>query len=408
MIEAESRGTPVKRVLVLAPTPFFGDRGCHVRIYEEVRALARRGIQAEIVTYQAGRDLPDVVIRRAPRLPGLRPRALGPGYSRPALDAVLVSTSYRAVRRFRPQVIHAHLHEGIVVGAALRMLTGIPLVADLQGSLTEELIDHDFLHPSGTLVRIMRRFERWLVNQPDALVSSSAAGATLLTAQGVDPVRVESLPDGADLEHFRPLQPDPALVRHFGLEGKQVVAFLGVLTEYQGVDALLAAVPAVIARVPRTHFVIMGYPNEERYRARVREAGLAAHVSLPGRIAYDDAARHLALGTMAVSAKQSLTEANGKLLNYMACALPVVATDTPVNREILGELGVYAPVGDHAALAEAIVSLLGDGQRRQSLGVALRQRAETLFSWPSLTDRLVRVYEKVTRSSARGAYAAQL
>jgi glycosyltransferase involved in cell wall biosynthesis len=167
-------------------------------------------------------------------------------------------------------------------------------------------------------------------------------------------------------------------------------------------------VPAVIARVPRTHFVIMGYPNEERYRARVREAGLAAHVSLPGRIAYDDAARHLALGTMAVSAKQSLTEANGKLLNYMACALPVVATDTPVNREILGELGVYAPVGDHAALAEAIVSLLGDGQRRQSLGVALRQRAETLFSWPSLTDRLVRVYEKVTRSSARGAYAAQL
>jgi glycosyltransferase involved in cell wall biosynthesis len=395
-------------VLVLAPTPFFGDRGCHVRIYEEARALARRDIQTEIVTYPAGRDLPDVVIRRAPRFPGLKPRVLGPGYSRPALDAMLVGTSYLAARRFRPQIVHAHLHEGIAVGVALRRLVGIPLVADLQGSLTEELIDHDFLHPSGTLVGLMRGFERWLVNQPDALVSSSAAGAALLTAQGVDPSRVESLPDGVDLEHFRPLAPDPELVDRLGLRGKRVIVFLGVLTEYQGVDALLAAVPAVVARAPDAHFLIMGYPNEEHYRARIRDTGLTPHVTLPGRIAYDQAARHLGLGVLAVSAKQSLTEANGKLLNYMACALPVIATDTPVNREILGDLGVYAPVGDVGALAASLVSLLDDAAKRATLGRALRARAESLFSWPALTDRLLGVYERALGSTARGAYAAQL
>jgi glycosyltransferase involved in cell wall biosynthesis len=407
MIEAPRLGTPVRRVLVLAPTPFFGDRGCHVRIYEEVRALARRDIQTEIVTYPAGRDLPDVVIRRAPRLPGLKPRVLGPGYSRPALDIVLVGTGYRAVRRFRPQIVHAHLHEGIAVGAALRALTGIPLVADLQGSLTEELIDHDFLRPSGTLVGMMRGLERWLVHQPDALVSSSTAGASLLTSQGVDPGRIESLPDGADLEHFSPLGPDPELVARFGLQGKQVIVFLGVLTEYQGVDALLAAVPAVVARAPSAHFLIMGYPNEEHYRARVRERGLTAHVTLPGRIAYEQAARHLGLGVLAVSPKQSLTEANGKLLNYMACGLPIVATETPVNREILGDLGVYAAVGDAAALADALVALLEDARRRAALGAALRARAESLFSWPALTDRLLGVYERAIGSRAQGAHAAQ-
>jgi glycosyltransferase involved in cell wall biosynthesis len=378
-----------------------------VRIYEEVRALARRGLASEIVTYRAGRDLPDVIVRRAPTFPGLRPRALGPGYSRPALDAILVGTAYGAIRRFRPQIIHAHLHEGIAVGIALRTLTRLPLVADLQGSLTEELIDHDFLHPSGRVVRMMRRVERWLVHQPDALVSSSTAGAALLAEQGVPPDRIESLPDGADLEHFRPLPPDPDLVRHFGLQDKQVVVFLGVLTEYQGIDALLAAVPAVLARVPRAHFLVMGYPNEDHYRTLAREAGLSPHVTIPGRIPYDQAARHLALGTVAVSAKQSLTEANGKLLNYMACALPIVATDTPVNREILGDLGVYASIGDTAALAGAVASLLEDAPRRESLGPALRTRAETLFSWPSLADRLLRVYARATRSTARSTYAAQ-
>ena len=109
-----------------------------------------------------------------------------------------------------------------------------------------------------------------------------------------------------------------------------------------------------------------------------------------------------------MSAKQSLTEANGKLLNYMACALPIVATDTPVNREILGDLGIYAPVGDIPALSAAIVSLLGDGERRTTQGQALRRRAESQFSWPALTTRLVRVYQRVVETPARGVYAAQL
>ena len=89
------------------------------------------------------------------------------------------------------------------------------------------------------------------------------AGAALLETQGVPPNRIESLPDGADLAAFRPLSPDPELVHRYGLDGKRVVVFLGVLTEYQGVDALLAAVPEVVRRIPDAHFLIMGYPNED-------------------------------------------------------------------------------------------------------------------------------------------------
>jgi glycosyltransferase involved in cell wall biosynthesis len=391
----------VTRTLMIAPTPFFGDRGCHVRILEEVRALARHGIESEIATYPTGRDLDELTIRRASNVPGVRAQDLGPSYGRVALDASLLATAMKTMRRFRPHVIHAHLHEGIAVGAVLRRSFRIPLVGDLQGSLTEELIDHRFLGPRGAVPALVRRMERWLVRRPDRVLVSARATASLLAEQGVDPHRIEWLPDGVDLEQFHPMLADVALQDRFGLRNKQVIVFLGVLTAYQGVDLLLEAVPLVVRHVPDAHFLIMGYPHEEEYRRRVHTEGLSACVSLTGRIPYDQAGRYLTLGTVAVSPKQSLTEANGKLLNYMACGLATVASDTPVNRDALGEAGLYAPVGSASTLACRLVELLQDPVRRVELGHALRRRAETHFSWPALSHRLVDVYERVAQEGLK-------
>ena len=382
------------RVLVVAPTPFFGDRGCHVRIYEEVRGLAALGIRSRVVTYPTGRDVPDVRIERARALPGVRARALGPSFARPVLDLGVLLTAHGVIRRVRPHLIHGHLHEGIAIGAALRVGHRLPLVADLQGSLTAELVDHGSFARDGALAAVSRRVERWLVHRPDRIVTSSTHGVTLLTAQGVDPARVSVLSDGVDLDAFRPQPPDPALASRFGLARKRVVVFLGVLTAYQGVDLLLDVVPIVAQAQPDVHFLIIGYPNEERYRQLVRARGLDQVVSVPGRIPYAEAARWLCLGEVAVTLKRSLTEANGKLLNYMACGLPVVATETPVNRELLGDDGAYTPVDDAAATAVRILELLADRDRGRAVGAALRRRAEQLFAWPVLSARLADIYQE--------------
>ena len=387
---------PIRRVLILAPTPFFGDRGCHVRIYEEARGLSDEGVEVLVATYPTGRDVTKVNTRRPPAVPGLKPRVLGPSYSRPMLDALLCGTAVRVARRFKPQVLHAHLHEGILIGTIVRKICGAPLVADLQGSLKEELIDHGFLRQDTLAASACERVERWLVHRPDAVLVSSAAGIPLLRRQGLQPDRIESLTDGVDLQRFRPLPADDGLTRRLGLSGKKVVVFLGVLTEYQGVDVLLEAVPDVARAVPDVHFLLLGYPNEAHYRALVSARSLTDRVTIPGRVPYEEAAGWLCLGTVAVSPKRSLTESNGKLLNYMACGLPVVATDTTVNRELLGEAGVYTPVGNARTLATALIELLNAPDRSHTLGAALRRRAETQFAWPMLIRRLLDVYRRVS------------
>jgi glycosyltransferase involved in cell wall biosynthesis len=393
--------------MVIAPTPFFGDRGCHVRIYEEVRALSALGVATEVITYPAGEDPAGFTVRRSPRIPGIRIRPVGPGYTRPILDAALFGTALAAARAFRPDIVHAHLHEGIAIGAMLRRRLGAPLIADLQGSLAGELIDHGFLSSGSLSAGFVGRLERWLVAKPDVLLASSTASARLLEAQGVDPARVVWLPDGVDLLRFRRMPADEGLRDSLGLAGKEVVVFLGLLTPYQGVDLLLDSVSEVVKAVPAAHFLVMGYPNEERYRAIAAARGLGAAVTLTGRIRYDEAPRYLSLGSVAVSPKLSATEANGKLLNYMACALPTVATDTIVNRELLGEAGVYVPLHDAAALAQAVVGLLRDPGRREATGRALRQRAEEMFAWPVLGARLLEIYRAAKTADRTGGHAAR-
>lgn len=379
-------------MLVIAPTPFFGDRGCHVRIYEEIRALGALGVESVVVTYPTGQDVPDVRTVRAWAIPGIHAGPLGFSPGRPVLDLAVLLAAHREIQRFSPHLLHAHLHEGIAIGVVLRAWHRLPLVADLQGSLTAEMVDQGVMGSRGVMATLMGAVERWLVRRPDRTLTSSSHGVPLLTAQGVDRRSVTSLPDGVDLEAFRPEPADPALVERLGLVGKRTVVFLGVLTDYQGVDLLLDIAAIMAPTNPDVHVLVLGYPNEERYRAEAKARGLDEVMTFPGRVPYADAAQWLGVGAVAVSPKRSVTEANGKLVNYMACGLPVVASDLPVNRELLGESGVYAPIDDAEAFAARISELLADPERAREIGAALRMRAETEFAWPSLAKQLEGTY----------------
>jgi glycosyltransferase involved in cell wall biosynthesis len=133
-----------------------------------------------------------------------------------------------------------------------------------------------------------------------------------------------------------------------------------------------------------------------------RELGIEDAVTLTGRIDYDLAPRYLALGAVAVGPKLSFTESNGKLYNYMSSALPTVAFDTPVSREILGDLGVYAVRGDVESLADVITGLLEDPEGSRQLGLELRQRVEANFSWQKTAQQISEAYALALLKNKRG------
>ncbi len=385
---------------MLAPTGFFADYGCHVRIRGHASALVARGHQVQIVTYPGGRDVPGLTITRAAGWLRNRDMPIGSAWCKVALDAFLTPAAWAAARRFRPDLIHAYLHEGALIGAFLSRLHRSPLIFDFQGSLTGEMLDHRFISPRSPLLPVFRRLERWIDLQPQAVLPSSAHAAGLLARDfGVSPDRIHPLLDSVDASLFRPATEIDASVQArlralLNLQpGRPVVVYLGLLAPYQGTDVLLRAIKSLEFQ-PKPVFLVMGFPFVDHYRRMAEKLGIAADVCFTGAIPYEEAPVYLSLGDLAVAPKRSATEGSGKLLPYMAAALPVVASDLPVHREYLGELGWYYPPDDAPAMAKAIAVALDDPQGSRERGRALRALAAERFSWQHAAILLEQVYQE--------------
>jgi glycosyltransferase involved in cell wall biosynthesis len=408
----EDATSPARCVLMVAPTSFFADYGCHVRILEEARALRTLGHRVTIATYYTGRDMDGLDIRRTLAIPWRRDYAVGSSRHKIAFDALLAARVLPLAVGLRPDVVHGHLHEGALIGGIVARLIGRPLVFDFQGSMSSEMVDHGFLTPGSRTHAAAGALERRVNRMADAIVTSTHHGARLLRDTfGVAADKIHSLPDQVNVEAFRPGLLPPGerrrLRSHLGIpDERTVVVYLGLLARYQGTDLLIEAAARAVAERPDLHFLVMGFPGPHVYQARAHAMGLAGHVTFPGRIPYEEAPKHLALGDIAVGPKQSATEGSGKLLNYMAMGLPVVAFDTSVSREYLGRDGTYAVPGSASSLAACILELAAGPDRAREQGLRLRHRAETTFGWQRAVHRLLDVYEQLrpaspTRSEGR-------
>lgn len=391
-----------RRILMIAPTSFFLDYGCHVRILEETQALLAQGVQVRVATYYLGRDWPGLDIVRSAPTPWRADYEVGSSRHKIAFDALLSLRALQEALRWRPHLIHGHLHEGALIGWMLARLLRVPLVFDFQGSMTAEMLDHGFIQPDTVTHYWWKRLEERIDRMADLIVTSTVHSAELLNRVFQREQNVYPLPDSVNLEYFCPdcLLPAERARQRAALgipPERQVVVYLGLLADYQGVPQMLEAAARLRSRDYPVTFLVMGFPGVDKYRRQAADLGLTpADVVFTGKIPYEEAPAYLALGDIAIAPKLSATEGSGKILNYMAMALPVVAYDTPVSREYMGGLGVYArPMGDAQALAESVAFLLRNPVAARELGERLRERAGRHFSWQRTGRRLIQLYTQL-------------
>jgi glycosyltransferase involved in cell wall biosynthesis len=401
MPEPLQLGKPARNyhVLMIAPTSFFADYGCHVRIVEEARILQQLGQRVTIVTYANGRDLPDLDIHRTLPIPWRQHYEVGSSRHKLGFDALLGWKTLALLTRYRFDVIHAHLHEGALIGQVLGGLFRIPVLFDFQGSLTEEMIDHKFLSRDSRFYPPLRKLERQIDSASPIIFTSSSNAQRVLTEDfGCLPKQIRPLPDCVNTSTFRPAdafeQAELAAIRQRWSipEHARLVVYLGLLAEYQGTTHLLQVMQRMREMRTDVYLLLMGFPGVDTYQAKAAELGVSDRVIFTGRVPYEEAPQHIALGEIAVAPKLSLTESAGKLLNYMAAALPTVAYDTPVAREYLGSSGTFAERGSPDSLFDHLLSLLDDPVAARAAGGRLRQRAIDYFEWQRAGLQIVDAY----------------
>ncbi len=379
---------PVK-VLHVAPTPFFSDRGCHIRIRGIVRALNESGVENLVCTYPIGRDTEGVATRRCPKIPGYNKTEAGPSAYKYVADLLLVFTVAKAIRQFRPDLLHCHLHEGVLIGwlsRALALRWTIPMVFDMQGSLVGELEAHAYFVARPLRRKLFCAIEERLVKLADVVVASSQASIDFVSQSFALSKEVLFLVgDGADVATDRTNIRD-------SVTNKEVAIYSGGLSGAKGLNELQELMAESSRRGLPVDFRIIGFPVEPLVNF-VEDESLQDTVTIIGRVDFDDLGQHLAEATIAIEPKPGGTgEASGKLINYMAAGLPVVCFDTANNRYILDNNGFFAKESRNTGLVDTLQIALQSGQDRRRFARLNIERVREQFSWQRAAIKLREIY----------------
>jgi glycosyltransferase involved in cell wall biosynthesis len=249
---------------------------------------------------------------------------------------------------------------------------------------------------------LRRLYDRFLgpysTGGADALIVHTDFERSLLARYGLLPAGapVHVVPSGIRLEHFAAPPADDCFREWLGISpDESIILFAGRLAPKKGLDTLLDAAPAVIARFPRARFLVVGEDMGLGVwlRSEIKKRGLSARISAPGHI--PESALLSAYHACEMLVLPSEYEAFGLVLaEAMACAKPCVSTRVGGVPEVVedGRTGLLVPPRDPAALAEALTTLLGDRARARKMGESGLLRARERFSLVATVDKIESIY----------------
>jgi glycosyltransferase involved in cell wall biosynthesis len=281
-----------------------------------------------------------------------------------------------------------------IVGLLGKWRRGTPVVLDMD-DLGAEVMKNE--GQPALMWRLVMACERLAARQANGIVGASRLLVRLYQAiyQNKPVLR---LPNGVDPSEFTPAAaPDGRRPR---------IIFFGVLNQTQVLGPVLEALPQVIAAMGRDN-VMVEILGDGRSRgeleAQAHKLGLSANVIFRGWTTFGQLPQYVSAGDIALSVMpESHTTAacsNQKVFQYMAMGLcPVVSDvgDLPLYVES-GQAGLVVPAGDRPAIAQAIVSLLMQPDKRAKLSQRGRELAQTRYAWSTLATQLEQFLQGVVK-----------
>lgn len=382
------------RILHIAPTPFFADRGCHIRIEGVVKSLTALGLSNIVCTYHHGRDVEGIATRRISNINNYTQTAAGPSKYKLWADWKLLWTSFKEYRRQQPAAIHAHLHEGLMIGLCLKLMffwRRTPLIADIQGSLSGELESHGSFEKRPFLKWPTLQLEKYLLQCANHIVCSSSHSLRQIVDDfGMPENRISLAQDGANAT----TKPSDNIITQTKLAlgipvDKIILVYSGALLEAKGLNELKQVIVASASN-SNIHFLIIGYPSAN-LSDFLKAQKLTGSCTLTGQLDFSDLHTHLYLADMAIDPKCSNAgEGSGKILNYIACGLPVVAFDSQNNRDFLPQ---GSPLSNSVSeMLEQIKTFQRDSQQRKDAADNNRNHFDKHYSWRVTKEQLKAVY----------------
>ena len=370
----------------------FGRGGLIHYAYNLSCALAGRGHEVTLMTTAAyeleGRSLPANVrlVKSIARITHRTEGAL-PAFAKSLarkIEAVVDAGAVAAfARRLRPDVIHLHCTNPVsLLYLMLLRLLGVPLVAT-----AHVVTPHERLHFQHAVYRRIHRISHLVIAHSDF------DRKRLLEEFAVDPERVVVIPHGeyGFFDRGGDVHDRETARQSLGLEPQDEVAlFFGYIREYKGLDVLLEAWPKVMDARPGARLLVAGDPVRLDPTRRNELETWATRLGVVHQfdyIPFSDVTRYFRAADALVMPYRHISQ-SGVLFLALSQGVPVVATGVGGLPELLrdGDSALLVPPESPAALAAALIRVLGDSELQERLARKGRQVADQ-HSWPSIAER---------------------
>ena len=312
-------------------------------------------------------------------------------------------------KEWKPDVLHAHspVLDGL---AALRVgkALGIPVIYEIRAFWEDAAVGNGTGREGSLRYRMTKKLETHAVKSADAVAVICEGLRGDLIARGIDPAKITVSPNGVDLDLFGDPPPrDDRLADNLGLAaGDVVIGYIGSFYDYEGIDDLITAMPALVARQPRARLLLVGGgPKESALRAQAAASPAAAQIHFVGRVPHGEVERYYSLIDILAypRKKMRLTDLVTPLkpLEAMAQGKLVAASDVGGHRELIedGATGTLFAPDDPAAIADALAGLLENRTMWPERRRTARIFVESHRNWSSNILRYEPVYQRLLRGA---------
>ncbi len=382
-----------KHVLIIAPQPFYTDRGTPIAVKYVLEALSQLGATVDLLTLPMGDDIEIQGVEVHRVMNPLRLNTIPVGFSLAKLlfDVFLFGKAFFMLRRRSYDFIHG-IEEAVFIAIVARGYLRIPIIYDMASSLPEHL-GEKLLFRQKTVRTFIMWAERWALSKVAMVICSAGLG---------DRVR-EIVPNSKILNWHFPTELNTATAENLTdlrtelhiPDDALIVFYSGNFAEYQGVGLLFEAMPRVMDAIPNLYIVCIGANSASEIEAvyEVIDDVLRDRTRLIQRQPKNRVIDFYSLADVLVSPRSSLDNFPLKIFDYLGSGKPIVATDVPAHRCILNDslALLVKPTSDD--IAEGIIKILKDSNIRASLVRNALRFTQRELSWCSFVSLVQQIYE---------------
>ena len=306
---------------------------------------------------------------------------------------------------WRPDILHAH-SPVLTAMAALPVARRrkLPLVYEIRAFWEDAAVGNGTGREGSARYRLTRLLETRAARRADGVALICEGLRHDLIGRGIAPDKTMVSPNGVDLTLFgHPPPRDEALAQSLGLADAEVVGFIGSYYDYEGLDDLFAAMPALVARRPKAALLLVGGgPMEAALKAQAAASPAADRIHFIGRVPHEEVERYYGLVDILAYPRKAmrLTELVTPLkpLEAMAQGKLVVASNVGGHRELIedGVTGSLFAPDDPAAVADALADLFEHRADWPARRAAARAFVAAERNWASNISRYEPFYQRLT------------